>query len=55
MSSSPAHGADMPELCDFHALVIRNLSEKDHVGDCESERAAVELARQCRTGCDTKS
>lgn len=36
-----------PILCPHCRQVIRNLSDKDHVSDRDSERAAVQLSRQC--------
>lgn len=36
-----------PTLCAFHQAVIRNLAEKDHVDDRDSDRAAASIARQC--------
>lgn len=39
-----------PTLCAFHGEVIRNLASKDHVGDEDSARVAVEFNRQCCNG-----
>lgn len=36
-----------PPLCPHCATVVRNLAERDHVGDRESDRVAAQLARQC--------
>lgn len=38
---------DPPRLCHHCEQVIANLTQKDHVTDRDSERAAVQLARQC--------
>jgi hypothetical protein len=49
-SMMPGDQADeigAPELCPHCRQVIQNLSEKDHVTDRDSERAAVQLSRQC--------
>lgn len=37
----------LPLLCPDHRPVIVSLSKKDHVGDEESFRVALEIARQC--------
>lgn len=42
----------MTGLCRYHQLVIRNLAEKDHVGDEDSVRVARWMIRQC---CSTKA
>jgi hypothetical protein len=36
-----------PQLCTYHLAVIASLTEKDHVGDRDSERVAAEMRRQC--------
>ena len=39
-----------PTLCAHHHEVIRNLAEKDHIGDEDSARVAADMARQCCNG-----
>jgi hypothetical protein len=36
-----------PSLCPHHSETIRNLARHDHVGDEDSVRVAIALAKQC--------
>lgn len=38
---------DSPRLCPDCAQSIKSLRQKDHVDDRDSDRAAIQLARQC--------